>query len=430
MAHRTRLDRADTANAPRPSSTLGEAPRSSLDTVATAPSNSLSRRLKRYPAAVTIARLPLVRAARREGRKFARLPAVRGARRRAGRLASRLGLRPTPVPAPKPATAATTPPAKVYPSARAQRPIGIFYDELSRGVNPFSLIETHGVADVTDPPEVIADLFNRFGIVKVRRVYSPTRSRELNEHCIDFSGLKPLDFRDVFSKQKKWGTGGAPVLNDRRFWPYVVEPKITEILDLLIGTNTFEFGSAVAAHYSARGLHRDYRMLVEEDATPYSVKHPDERIIRILHYCGINGGSLGFIPFSHDEARFTEQAHRVGLDHPTEWFDRHRQVLTQARLQRDFVEADEIERHVCWVQADPGDIVVSNSAMLHCGDYLTGPRYFFVTTYAASRPEVVEIAAKNATTALSEEYYTYLHDKGLLGSADVIAKAQANRAAA
>lgn len=307
-----------------------------------------------------------------------------------------------------------------YPSARAQRPIGIFYDELSRGVNPFSLIESCGVADVTDSTEHIADLFDRFGIVKIRRVYSPQRSQSLNDLCVDFSGLAPLDFRDVFAKKRKWGTGGAPSLNDERFWPFVADPTIKRVIEALLGPDTFEFGSAVAAHYSARGLHRDYRMLVEDESSPYSFKQPRKRIVRILHYCGLNGGALGYVPFSHDEQKFVEQGRRIGLKRPTEWFDRHRDVLTQARLQRNFVEADEIERHICWAYADPGDIIVSNSAMLHCGEYLTGPRYFFVTTYAESDSGTLPIAVNNATTSKSREFYEFLESEGFLGSRDIL----------
>lgn len=310
--------------------------------------------------------------------------------------------------------------AKVYPSARAQRDIGIFYDELSKGVNPFSLIESAGVADVTDSIESIAEQFNKYGIVKVRRLYSPERSKELNQHCISFSGLKPLDFRDVFSRKRKWGTGGAPVLNDERFWSYAADGKIKQIIHALIGENTFEFGTAVAAHYSARGLHRDYRMLVENDASPYSAKNPEKRIIRILHYCGMSGGALGYIPFSHNEAKFAEQGKRIGLKRDTAWFDRHRDVLTQARLKKNFVEADEIERHICWVNADPGDVIVSNSAMLHCGEYLTGPRYFFVSTYAESNEETLQLAAANVKSDSAKAYYRHMQKAGFKGSNDVL----------
>jgi hypothetical protein len=216
------------------------------------------------------------------------------------------------------------------------------------------------------------------------------------------------------------GTGGAPVLHDERFWPYVVHPGLKRVLDRILGENTFEFGTAVAAHYSARGLHRDYRMLVEDPESPYFADDPKKRIVRVLHYCGLNGGALGFIPFSHDASSFAEQGRRIGLKRSTEWFDRHREVLTHARLHRDFVQADEIERHIAWVYADPGDVIVSNSAVLHCGDYLTGPRYFFVSTYAQSDEETLPLALRNAVTPRSRPYYEHLLSHGFLGSADVI----------
>ncbi len=317
-----------------------------------------------------------------------------------------------------------SPAAKVYPSARAQRPIGLFYDELSRGVNPFSLIETAGVADASDTTEHISNLFNRFGIVKVRGLYSPQRSKELHEHCIDFSDLKPLDFRDVITRKRKGATGGAPVLKDERFWPYAGDPKIQQVIQAVLGERSFEFGSAVAVHYSARGLHRDFRMLVENDASPYSAKKPTERIVRILHYCGLAGGALGYIPFSHDEEKFAAQSRRIALKHDTQWFDRHREVLTKVRQTRNFVDADEIERHVCWVHADPGDVVISNSAMLHCGEYLTGPRYFFVSTYAASNPETLALATNQARTDTARKYHRYMSERGFKGSEDILEAAR------
>lgn len=319
-----------------------------------------------------------------------------------------------------PATAASSA-QKIYPSARAQRPIGIFYDELSRGINPFSLIETCGVADVTDPVEKIVELFDRFNLVKVRRVYSPERSRELNQHCINFSGLSPLDFRDVFAGKKKWATGGSPVLNDQNFWSYAADAKVKEIINALLGKNAFEFGTAVAAHYSARGLHRDYRMLVEKDDSAYSVHNPQKRIIRVLHYCSTAGGALGYIPFSNNEPMFAQQSKRCGQKHPTAWFDRHREALTKARREKSFTDADEIERHICWAYADPGDIIVSNSAMLHCGEYLTGPRYFFVSTYAESNAETLKLAtggARNNPTA--QAYYRFMAEQGFKGSNDIL----------
>ncbi len=317
---------------------------------------------------------------------------------------------------------------KFYPSARAQRPIGLVFDELSRGINPFSLIESAGVCDVTDSTASIAEKFNRFGIVKVRRLYSPEASKELNDHCIRFSGLVPKDFSAVYSKKKKWATGGAPVLHDRAFWRYAADKKIKEIIVALLGENCFEFGTAVAVHYSARGLHRDYRTLVEDDASPYSAKNPKKRIIRILHYCGLSGGSLGYIPFSHDEQMFAAQSKRIALKHPTTWFDRHRDVLMKARAEKNFVDADEIERHICWSNADPGDVIISNSAMLHCGEYLTGPRYFFVSTYAESNEATRRAASPNikASPDTGAAYYRYMAQQGFKGSNDLLRDAGLN----
>lgn len=321
-----------------------------------------------------------------------------------------------PAAPPKPVPAAP----KVFHSARAARPIGIFYDELARGSNPFAFIQTAGVADASEGPERIAELFDRYGLVKVRGVYSAERSKALNAVCIDHSQLTPDAYKSVITKETKMGAFGGAALRDDRLWSYSADPKIVEIIQQILGRDSFEFGTSIAAHYTARGMHRDYRMLCENDESLYSVKNPQKRIVRILHYCGIAGGALGYIPFSHNEQIFAETAEKLGIPHDTAWFDRHREVLTHARLQKKFDEADEIERHVCWAYADPGDIIVSNSAMLHCGEYLTGPRYFYVSTYANSDPETLKLARAPLKEGPSIQYYEYQDQHGLSGARTVL----------
>lgn len=318
-------------------------------------------------------------------------------------------------------------PAKpVYPSARAQRRIGKFYDEFSRGLNPFGFIPTYGVAEASTPVEEIKKLFDMFGVVKVRGVYSAEKSQTLNQHCVDFSKLKPLDLRDIHAGKRDFFAGGAPVLNDDRFWEYAANPTVAKIVKSILTEDCFEFGTSVAAHYSARGLHRDYRMLCEKDGNPYHYNDPKERIVRVLHYCAaehMHGGQLGIIPFSHDMRLWNAQAKRIGLTRHPEWFDRHREALTHARLKRDFVDSDNIERHIVWIATDPGDVIISNSAMLHCGEHITMPRYFFVSTYAKSDVDTVKLASAGVNSETAKSYHRYMHDQGFLGSQKVLDRA-------
>jgi hypothetical protein len=309
---------------------------------------------------------------------------------------------------------------KFYPSSRARRQIGHVYDEFSRGINPFSMIQTCGVADVTDPIEKIVDLYNKYGIVKIRRLYSEGQSQKLAEHCESFSGLTKLDFNKVVKGDKKWAKGGAPVLNDNRFWPYAADENLKKVLHGILGEKCFEFGSAVAVHYSARGLHRDYRPLVEDEKSDYAFMNPKKRIVRVLHYCDAGGGSFGYIPFSHDQAKFAAATKRTGIKHNTAWFDEHRETLRQTRVTRDFFAADNIERHICWAYADPGDVMVTNSAMLHCGEYLTGPRAFFVSSYAEANSDTVKRAAAPIKTEIGVGYHKYMFEHGFKGSQEVL----------
>ncbi|OJI94496.1 hypothetical protein LY10_01471 [Planktotalea frisia] len=320
----------------------------------------------------------------------------------------------------KPATTGANADETYYPSSRARRPIGHVYDEFSRGTNPFSLIQTCGVADITDPIEKIVDLYNRYGIVKIRRLYSEEQSQKLAKLCEDFSGLTTRDFNKVVKGEKKWAKGGAPVLNDDRFWPFAANKGLMNVLHGILGEKCFEFGSAVAVHYSARGLHRDYRPLVEDPKSDYAFTNPKKRIVRVLHYCDAGGGAFGYIPFSHDQEKFAAATKRVGVKHDTAWFDEHRETVRQTRVTRDFFAADNIERHISWAYADPGDVMVTNSAMLHCGEYLTGPRAFFVSSYAEANSDTVKRAAAPIKSGLGVDYHKHMLKSGFKGSQDVL----------
>lgn len=310
-------------------------------------------------------------------------------------------------------------PASVVPSARAKRRMGVYADEFSRGINPYGLIPTFGVADANTPVEDIVKLFDKFNLVKVRGVYSADESVALNNLCIQKSNLKPLDFLNIYNGKGKGFTGGSPALTDDRFWPYAANKHVREIIQKILGDNASEFGSSVAAHYSARGLHRDYRQLCEKEGSIYHVSNPQKRIVRVLHYCAgpnMQGGTLGVIPFSHNEKVFAEQSQRVGITRPIKWFDTHREELSKLRQTKDFSPVDEIDRHIVWVPTDPGDVLITNSAMLHCGEHMLSPRYFFVSTYTDINSETLPMAAAQVKSDLAKDYHRYLLTLGFGGS--------------
>lgn len=327
-------------------------------------------------------------------------------------------------PAPHPPTPDPgSPPAAAVPSARAARRMGNYFDEFSRGMNPFGFIPTFGVADAREGPEAIAALFDRFSIVKVRGVYSQAESAALSRLCAEFAKLEARDFSDVFRGDKKGFAGGAPVLNDRRFWPYATNQHVAAAVQKILGSNAIEFGSSVAAHYSARGIHRDYRLLCEKDGSAYNISKPEKRIVRVLHYCApehMQGGMLGIIPFSHDERAFAEQSQRIGLKKPIAWFDTHRDELAKLRISKNFARVDEIDRHVVWVATDPGDVLITNSAMLHCGEHMLSPRYFFVSSYADVNAETLPLARASIRSETARDYLHYLSGLGFGGARSVL----------
>jgi hypothetical protein len=318
---------------------------------------------------------------------------------------------------------------QVVPSVRAQRRIGNYYDELVKGMNPFGFVPTYSVVDASTPASEIRALFDQFGVVKVRGVYSPEYSEKLNKLCVSFSKLNPLDLRNVFTGASKGFAGGAPVLNERGFWPYASNKYVLDAILAILGDQAFEFGSSVAAHYAARGLHRDYRQLCEKEGSSYNIANPERRVVRVLHYCAakhMHGGMLGIIPFSHDERKFAAQGARIGMKRPTSWFDRHREVLIEARTSKNFAEVDEIDRHIVWISTDPGDVLITNSAMLHCGEHITMPRYFFVSTYAEANEETLPYAVPMVTTPLAESYQAFMDSVGFKGNGEILRRVKEN----
>lgn len=308
---------------------------------------------------------------------------------------------------------------RIVPSARAKRRLGNYFDEFSRGMNPFGLVPAYGVADAATPTAEIVALFDRFSIVKVRGVYPPADSEALHRLCVETSRLRAVDYLRVFKGEIRGFTGGSPVLQDRRFWPYAANARVSDIVQRILGPRATEFGSSVAAHYSARGLHRDYRQLCEKPGSAYDIEDPRKRIVRVLHYCAasnMQGGMLGVIPFSHDARAFAEVCRRVGVKRPLAWFDTHRDALTQLRQTLDFSTVDEIDRHVVWIATDPGDVLITNSAMLHCGEHMMSPRYFFVSTYTEANEETLPMAAAPVKSEIAKDYHRHLATLGFGGS--------------
>jgi len=312
-----------------------------------------------------------------------------------------------------------------YPSARAQKPIGRSYDEFTRGINPFGLIANYAVLDASEPLEKIKEAFIKFGAVKIRGLYKTEKATKLYQQCVELSQLQPKDISLIYNKKKAPFTGGFPSVINDKFWEYAADERLSEIVQAILGNNCLEIGNSVAAHYTARGLHRDYRNLIEDSLSDYYFERPKKRIVRILHYCGpenMHGGTLGIIPFSHDGQLWKAQTKRIGLTKDMQWFYRHRELVGKLRFTKNFSETDDIERHIVWINADPGDIVISNSALLHCGEHMTMPRYFFVSTYAEANEEILSTTDKTAELSskisgnVFKEYHEFLLSRGFHGS--------------
>lgn len=335
---------------------------------------------------------------------------------------------------------------KVFHSSRARRPIGFVFDELSRGLNPFSFIETAGLADVTDTPESIAEKFNRFGIVKVRRVNTPQQADNLYrylqlktelapEDLKAFIARKPIfkespdNWRSVQTWEKKWlsewGGGGFELVATSGLSKFLFSDSVKEIVFATIGRNIFEIAPSVTIHHSYRGLHRSHKPLLESVSSPYSPRSAKKQFVRVVQYVGPNGGSVGYVPFSHSESLFKTAAAQVGFERDLSWFEQHPEVLKRAKLTKNFMQADHMDMNISWLHADPGDIIIFNPAMYHCDNHLTGPKYSIVATFAEYNRFTLPLASNlvKKDTAAAKAYFKSQSNNGFLGAENVYRQA-------
>lgn len=292
-------------------------------------------------------------------------------------------------------------------------------DEYSRRLNPWRLVSTYGVADASDLSEV-RDLFRKFGIVVVRRAYNPQETADFYQIGKKFTGLEDLDVVHVARRTKKHYVGGSPAVVEPKFWPFVAHPTIKAIAREVYGAQpVVEFGTSMAAHYSARGLHRDFPTWFQDPSTSYNLVNGINTVLRILTYptrAGMPAGTFGFIPFSHRKDLFDKQAARCGIKRPFEWYDNHRQLTRLALDTGVGDEVEEMDSHIVWVHLDAGDILLLDARMQHGGDFIVGPRYLFVMSLGAEDTKSKTLLNTRWATQMQPHelaYYEFLNERGL-----------------
>ena len=309
--------------------------------------------------------------------------------------------------------------AKEPVAAAANKKFMGLLDEYSRPLNPWRLVPTYGVADVSDVSE-IKSLFRKYGIVVVRRAYNPKEAMSFYELGKKFTGLADIDVMRVAQRVKKHFVGGTPALVDPQFWPFVTHPSMKSIVKQIFGdAPAVEIGTSMAAHYSARGLHRDFPTWFQDPANSYNLENGANTVLRVLTYpsqAGMPAGTFGFIPFSHRKDLFNQQAARCGIKRSFEWYETHRQLTRLALETSSSAEVEEMDSHIMWVHLEAGDVVLLDARMQHGGDYIVGPRYLFVMSFGTEDLKTKTLLRKRWSAPLQKcelAYYEFLNTQGL-----------------
>ncbi|MDW9447213.1 hypothetical protein GOA58_05865 [Sinorhizobium meliloti] len=294
-----------------------------------------------------------------------------------------------------------------------------YFNEFGNGLNPWKMIATHAIFDSSDLTG-LKEAFEHFGLVVVRRVYDKEETQRFYELQKKFCGIGDEDIKRVVSGEIKPVVGGTPALTEPGFWPLIVNENTKRIVaEILPGVPATEFGTSAGAHYSARGLHRDFPQWYKMPKSGMSLERPSDTSLRILIYPskqGVTAGTFGAVPFSHRRDLYERYAKQLGIKHSFDWFEMHRDLIKKAVATGDTKELDEMESNIDWVAADPGDVVLLDSKMQHSGDFITGPRYLFTTSFAKENEFILNTLRQRWSTGMKPHevgYYEYLHANGL-----------------
>lgn len=309
-----------------------------------------------------------------------------------------------------------------------------YLDEYSQRPNPWLIVPTFGVVDANGDLSQLRSLYETYGVVKVRGLLEPRSTAQLLALMKEFTGLGDLDLAQVTTRKKQPFHGGTPAFRDARLWPIVTHPSIEKIVRLIYGPGPVtEIGTSFAAHYSARGLHRDFHTWSHPTEGSYNLTDDPNSVLRLLIYPnapGRPGGTFGFIPFTHRKVMFEKQAKRIGLLRPFEWYDTHREIAKKAQIDGASAEVDEMDAHIVWTHLDSGDGLLLDARIIHGGDFVIAPRYLFVSSFVREDDK-----AKALLTArwraplgpLERGYYEHLHAHGFAskGIVDQVRAAEA-----
>ena len=213
--------------------------------------------------------------------------------------------------------------------------------------------------------EGLREAYRRDGFVVVRGLLEVEEAMALRQRLVEHSGVTDADFDDVGDGVPRKWTSPAGVAQVPAFQHLLVDERLVGLAREVLGPEAvYLHHNDLHAGYSSPGWHRDnvHRTFGQgedwdESTTPYRCA----RIALYLQTHAESGFKFGLIPGSHRrESRLVRWERRA-----PRFSTVRRMVMGQGLA---FARAR-------WIATEPGDVVIFDHRVLHCGGRTRGPKY-------------------------------------------------------
>ncbi len=235
---------------------------------------------------------------------------------------------------------------------------------LQRSLEPahrWAYEQSHAVVNAGGDPSEIRDGFERYGIVKIRDMLTRDEVAQLLAAIKEHTGVDDADYEPVQQGKKKAFAAAGFAANTPDLWPTVLHPRVVACGTAALGERPVYAGNdKVSVNANSFSFHRD--MPGEPSVAKYTevTQAMVSSLLRVVFPVAQPGRPtyrFAFHPFSH-----LVDGPVGGGSEPM------------------------------WLAVEPGDCLMFNPWLIHTGEKLCGPKYFYTFTYGARN-------------ALAEEYF-------------------------
>ena len=211
----------------------------------------------------------------------------------------------------------------------------------------------------------LRETYRRDGFVVVRGLLDMEEAMDLRRRLVEHSGVSDADFDDVEDGvPRKWTSPGG-VAKTPEFQHLLFDERLIELTREVLGPEAvYLHHNDLHAGYSSPGWHRDNVHRTFSKGDDWSEEKAPYRCARIALYLQTHaesGFKFGLIPRSHQrESRLVQWERRAPR------FSTVRRLLMGQGLA--FARAR-------WIATEPGDVVIFDHRVLHCGGRTRGPKY-------------------------------------------------------